>query len=259
MKYYNLEFPYYLINGSFPPLVTTNNNHNHHYLQDTFSSSKITTTTRIPGWHHPHHHSYQYQYHKYKYKMTGTIPPISTLKTATFAEVTAVISQLFEPTSALSSLIYENIIMSHESSTKPTIIFNSYDELIEQVRKQLLSLEIPKDSSQLDPAIANIIGAHPRLGSKKVDSPQSQAEQASLRKNEQLLEKVRELNILYEKTFPGLRYVVFVNGRPLPEIIENLTSRIARNNFEYECKEAFNVSNLHKEINKEKQYIFGEI
>lgn len=53
-----------------------------------------------------------------------------------------------------------------------------------------------------------ILGAHPRLGEKKVDSAQSRAEQAQLNTGgQEEATKLRELNEKYEETFPGLRYV----------------------------------------------------
>jgi len=53
-----------------------------------------------------------------------------------------------------------------------------------------------------------ILGAHPRLGEKKVDSAQSRAEQAQLNTGgQEETAKLLELNEKYEETFPGLRYV----------------------------------------------------
>lgn len=169
---------------------------------------------------------------------------IPALKQAPADQVAATLGHLFEPTAALNSLIYTSLIHPTTSTAAPA--FSTYPELIAQVRALLLALPIPATAAELDPSIADIIAAHPRLGSKKVDSAQSQAEQASLQRNAVQLERVRELNQEYENTFPGLRYVVFVNGRPLPEIIENMETRIARNDFAAECKEAFNVgSKIH--------------
>lgn len=93
-----------------------------------------------------------------------------------------------------------------------------------------------------NPDIPAIIAAHPRLGAKKVDSKLSQAEQASLQSDPAEAAILTDLNAQYEKTFPGLRYVVFVNGRSRPVIFEDMKRRIARNKFEVECEEAFNVS-----------------
>ena len=56
--------------------------------------------------------------------------------------------------------------------------------------------------------LESILGAHPRLGEKKIDSTQSKAEQAQLALDDGTgQDKLSELNALYERTFPGLRYV----------------------------------------------------
>ena len=66
------------------------------------------------------------------------------------------------------------------------------------------------------------------MGAKKVESAQSQAEQAQLNTGgEEEAQKLRHLNDEYEKTYPGLRYVVFVNGRSRPVIMEDMKRRIA--------------------------------
>ena len=52
---------------------------------------------------------------------------------------------------------------------------------------------------------------------------------------------LEELKSKYETKFPGLRYVVFVNGRSRPEIYKNINTRIDRGNYGLECEEAFNA------------------
>jgi len=94
---------------------------------------------------------------------------------------------------------------------------------------------LASDTEWLD----KILGAHPRLGAKKVESAQSQAEQAQLNTGgEGEAAKLRELNELYEKTFPGLKYVVFVNGRSRTVIMENMNERILRGDIKLERAEA---------------------
>ena len=84
-----------------------------------------------------------------------------------------------------------------------------------------------------------ILNSHPRLGGKKIESPQSQVEQAQLAApNEVEGARIAEMNALYEQTFPGLRYVVFVNGRPRSEILRNMKIRIDRSNIKMERVEA---------------------
>jgi len=119
-----------------------------------------------------------------------------------------------------------------------TTKFETYSDLIASVGVQLTELsESPStsDTAWLD----QILGAHPRLGEKKVDSAQSKAEQAQLNTGgDEETAKLRELNAEYEKAFPGLKYVVFVNGRSRPVIMENMRSRIDRANIKLERAEA---------------------
>ena len=83
------------------------------------------------------------------------------------------------------------------------------------------------------------MGSHPRLGAKKVESAQSQAAQAQLNTGgKEEAAKLRALNDEYEAKFPGLRYVVFVNGRSRPVIMENMRMRIDRGDGEEEEREA---------------------
>jgi len=70
-----------------------------------------------------------------------------------------------------------------------------------------------------------------------VDSSQSQSEQKSLG-NEKEREQLQKLNEEYEETFPGLRYVVFVNGRSREVIMQDMRERIDQGDFEGEVEKA---------------------
>ena len=85
--------------------------------------------------------------------------------------------------------------------------FSSYDDLVASVGLQLTHLA--ESSSTSDSKwLESILGAHPRLGEKKIDSTQSKAEQAQLALDTgSSQDRLSELNTLYEQTFPGLRYV----------------------------------------------------
>lgn len=87
------------------------------------------------------------------------------------------------------------------------------------------------------PVLDDILNCHPRLGAKKVDSTHSQAEQKSLSGSPEEGERLRVLNESYERQFPGLRYVVFVNGRTRSIIMENMQFRISRNDINLERDE----------------------
>jgi hypothetical protein len=126
------------------------------------------------------------------------LPAIDGLPALSAIERAKILDALFEPCTALHTL---SLDLLH------TKTFTSYDDLIASVGVQLTDLsESPStsDTQWLD----KILGAHPRLGAKKVDSAQSAAEQAQLNSGgEEEATKLRELNEEYEKTFPGLRYV----------------------------------------------------
>lgn len=98
-------------------------------------------------------------------------------------------------------------------------------------------------TSSPDPTLLSVLGSHPRLGEKKIESAHSAAEQANIQKNSSTAEEeeLARLNQLYEETFPGLRYVVFVNGRGRPVIMEDMKSRIARADYTKEVDAALQV------------------
>jgi len=102
----------------------------------------------------------------------------------------AVLNILFEPSAALRSVV---------AAAAPPPEFATYAELVEWATARIADL--PRD----DPRLLDILSAHPRLGATAVDSAASRDEQASLRAGQ--ADELRTLNELYERTFPGLRYV----------------------------------------------------
>ena len=69
------------------------------------------------------------------------------------------------------------------------------------------------------------LNAHPAIGQRAGLSARSAAEQGD-EADAVVLEELSLLNAAYEEKF-GLRFVVFVNGRPKAEILEVLRDRIA--------------------------------
>lgn len=126
------------------------------------------------------------------------LPPIESVPSLSTVERAAVLDTLFEPCDSLHTL---SLDLLH------TETFESYNDLIASVGVQLTDLAETPSSSDTE-WLDKILGAHPRLGAKKVDSAQSQAEQAQLNTGgEEEASKLKNLNDEYEKTFPGLRYV----------------------------------------------------
>ncbi|KAF1957791.1 hypothetical protein CC80DRAFT_491152 [Byssothecium circinans] len=158
-----------------------------------------------------------------------SLPPIETLSHLPDPELTKVLDLLFEPSPPLHALSLPVL----RSTTFPT-----YPVLITAINTQLSALSSSPNSSDTA-KLSEILCSHPRLGEKKVESAQSRAEQAQLQKGgEEEKEKLARLNEEYEERFPGLRYVVFVNGRERPVIMENMRARIDRGDIEAERLEA---------------------
>lgn len=159
------------------------------------------------------------------------LPPASTLPTLPAETQQAILSALFEPSPSLHATLSPLLQTPHQT----------YPSLISTIKTHLLSLRTTDHSLLL-----SILASHPRLGAPKVESAQSQAEQANLRQgggdSEEVVEQLRVLNEEYEKKFPGLRFVVFVNGRGRGEIMEIMRERISRGDWEGERDGAVEVS-----------------
>lgn len=169
------------------------------------------------------------------------LPPPTDLPSLPDNERANLLDLLFEPSPALHSIFLP--ITGFQK-------FFTYKDLVAAIGTKLLSLaesSKPEELKQLE----NVLSSHPRLGEKKVDSAMSRMEQAAMLKASgggeeeeakiKEAETLKELNVEYEKTFPGLRYVVFVNGRPRTVIFENMRTRIARGDIVEERREAVQV------------------
>ncbi|KAI1636295.1 Oxo-4-hydroxy-4-carboxy-5-ureidoimidazoline decarboxylase [Biscogniauxia mediterranea] len=171
-----------------------------------------------------------------------SLPPISSLPSANPETIISALNTLFEPSPDIHALALPAIQQKQQQvpggpSTAP---FTSYAALIQHVGAQLFQLAAAPERNQAA-TLHRILGSHPRLGAKKVDSAQSQAEQAQLNASPGGADEaaqLRALNDEYEARFPGLRYVVFVNGRSRPAVMENMRYRIDRGDFAAEEKEA---------------------
>lgn len=125
------------------------------------------------------------------------LPPIDGLSGLAATERVRVLDLLFEPSTQLHTL---SLGLLHDTR------FSSYQDLIASIGVQLIELaesSSTSDSEWLD----KILGSHPRLGEKNVESEQSKAEQAQLHTGGSDQELLATLNTDYEQTFPGLRYV----------------------------------------------------
>ncbi|PHH69234.1 hypothetical protein CDD82_7903 [Ophiocordyceps australis] len=157
------------------------------------------------------------------------LPPIGSLASASDAVLMETLDLLFEPSPAIHSTLLPVI------TTRTGNAFSSYSDLIQACHAALLSLAPDSASAGPSATLLSVVGAHPRLGEKKVESAQSAAEQASLAGQREQLAK---LNREYEERYPGLRYVVFVNGRDRQEIMQDMRARIDGSTFAAEVRTA---------------------
>ncbi|KAH7335233.1 Oxo-4-hydroxy-4-carboxy-5-ureidoimidazoline decarboxylase, partial [Rhizoctonia solani] len=74
---------------------------------------------------------------------------------------------------------------------------------------------------------AQFIAGHPRIGEVSNLSALSAAEQAKHATPPEVLERLKGLNEAYEKRYPGLVYITFVNGRTRAEIVPEMEEAIA--------------------------------
>lgn len=168
-----------------------------------------------------------------------SLPSISSLHGADDKTIESVLDLLFEPSADLHALTIAAI--------RDGPPFTSYSTLIEYVGTLMSRLTQSPKPPNAQAMLHGILGSHPRLGEKKVDSAQSRAEQAHLntsgasQEKEEEAAKLKMLNDEYETRYPGLRYVVFVNGRSRIVVMQNMRERIDRGDIQLEEKEAIQV------------------
>ena len=128
----------------------------------------------------------------------STLPAVKTLPTLSTVERGKVLDLLFEPSPQLHALVVEPLCNEQ---------FSSYADLIKYVGVQLTKLaNLASDSAS--ESLDEILGSHPRLGEKKIESEHSMAEQAHIKDaTEEENAKLAALNLEYEEAYPGLRYV----------------------------------------------------
>ncbi|EGV62293.1 hypothetical protein CANTEDRAFT_115755 [Yamadazyma tenuis ATCC 10573] len=161
-----------------------------------------------------------------------TLPDIKEVTNLSHEKQSQLLDNLFEPCPTLTAILLQTVL----ATSTP---FSSYKQLIETSRTQLLeylrsSEQESEKTGEIRPEIAKIISAHPRLGGAKKSKK-------SLQGSQEETEMLAKLNAQYEEAFPGLRYVVFVNGRSRQVIMDNMRQRIARGDIRTERREAFDA------------------
>ncbi|KAF8318735.1 hypothetical protein DL93DRAFT_339784 [Clavulina sp. PMI_390] len=120
---------------------------------------------------------------------------------------------LFEPSDIIDATLAPSIA-STIAALPSDALPKSYSDLIDLAMKDIATWE---DSER-----AVFISGHPRIGEVSNLSALSAAEQASKQTPPEVLARLEYLNDQYEKAFPGLRFITFVNGRSRAEIIPEM-------------------------------------
>ena len=148
--------------------------------------------------------------------MSDTLPPMQDILASTAddgAPLATVLSVLFEPSPILLT------------------------ELVPQVKAHLASAEITTYCGLVDASLevlsgwddgkkAQFIAGHPRIGEVKFLSKLSAREQAAVATPPQVLARLEHLNACYERCYPGLRYITFVNGRSRATIKDEMEDKL---------------------------------
>ncbi|KAI9799859.1 MAG: hypothetical protein M1833_003781 [Piccolia ochrophora] len=122
------------------------------------------------------------------------LPPIISVPSLSTEDRAKILDQLFEPCTPLHTL---SVALLHDYG------FESYEDMIAKIAMQLTDLANSPSSSDTE-WLHSILGAHPRLGAKKIEGKQSQQEQAQLHKGaDGETAELTSLNEDYEKAFPG--------------------------------------------------------
>lgn len=118
------------------------------------------------------------------------------------------LSILFEPSPVLTNHLAPQLA---RSSSTP----DSYSSLID--------LAIQTITGSWDTTLqSEFIAGHPRIGQVKNLSALSAAEQARVATPPEVIARLEHLNECYERKYPGLIYITFVNGRSRTEVMQEM-------------------------------------
>ncbi len=155
--------------------------------------------------------------------MTGTpiLPSVSEIyasrDTSRDGPLARAFVTLFEPSPALFENLVPSVIatIADPESHIPRRTFNG-----------LIDIGIRELNDWPHSQQASFLGGHPRIGEIKGLSALSASEQAAHATRPEVLARLLELNEEYERRYPGLRYITFVNGRSRKMIMEEREEKL---------------------------------
>ncbi|KAI9451841.1 Oxo-4-hydroxy-4-carboxy-5-ureidoimidazoline decarboxylase [Russula earlei] len=124
---------------------------------------------------------------------------------------------LFEPSSALFECLVPSVT-AIIANPKCSTLHPTYNALIDIAIRELEGWPYGQQAS--------FLGGHPRIGEVKGLSALSASEQAAHATPPEVLARLSELNEEYERRYPGLRYITFVNGRSRKMIMVEMEEKL---------------------------------
>ena len=124
---------------------------------------------------------------------------------------------LFEPSPALFEFLVPSVI---------AIIADPESRIPRRTFDALIDIGIREIDDWPHSRQASFIGGHPRIGEVKGLSALSASEQAAHATPPEILARLLELNEEYERRYPGLRYITFVDGRSRKMIMEEMEEKL---------------------------------
>ncbi len=146
------------------------------------------------------------------------LPPLAEAITDTTADRDGPLARALALLFEASPVLYNNLVpgvASRIQNAPPTL---SYSALIDT------SLSVI--SAWSDDLKAQFIAGHPRIGEVKGLSKLSEHEQAAKVTPPDVLARLAHLNALYERKYPGLVYITFMNGRSRAEIKDEMEDKL---------------------------------
>ncbi|KAI9458147.1 Oxo-4-hydroxy-4-carboxy-5-ureidoimidazoline decarboxylase [Lactarius psammicola] len=152
------------------------------------------------------------------------LPPVSDIyasrDTSRDGPLALAFATLFEPSPALFEFLVPSVVATITASANPgsQIPRRSYNALIDTAIRELEGWPHGQKAS--------FLGGHPRIGEIKGLSALSASEQAAHATPPEVLARLVVLNEEYERRYPGLRYITFVNGRSRKMIMLEMEEKL---------------------------------
>ncbi|KAJ8516617.1 hypothetical protein ONZ45_g6081 [Pleurotus djamor] len=145
---------------------------------------------------------------------------------------------LLEPSPVLIAKVVPTLSSNLQ---EPTSSVATYTDLIDATFRVIRTLDT-RDK-------AEFISGHPRIGETKNLSNLSAKEQGAVQASNptppEVLARLAYLNMCYERVYPGLRYITFVNGRSRAEIVEEMEGKLGIDHTS--CPEVENLEQVEIE------------